>query len=136
MLNSQVNSALAIAPGNRAQGGNVCTWKCDVEALVGDGEIRDEAQLGLEIAIKACIDGRRQLGTCEASKRLHKTSILCYKQIVVVVLQMEGVKVELNSCCEKKNEPTRMSDIQEWSKKPVIFKKIYLFNLLDLLKRL
>lgn len=98
VLNSQDNSALVIVRQLRAGR----TWESDVKALVGDGEIWDEAQLGLEIAIETCIDGRRQLGAREPSERLHETPVLRDEQIVVVVLEMKGVKVELDSCWETK----------------------------------
>lgn len=102
--------------------GTALTWKCDVESFIWDGEIGYEAELGLEVAIETCVDGWRQFRTRESGQRLNKTPVLSDEQVVVMILQVEGVECELNSYWE--NKTNKLSE-------PIIQFK-FLFNPLRL----
>lgn len=83
---------IPLLPGLR-----LCTWEGDVESLERYGEVRNEAQLGLEVAVKAGVDGCRPLRAGESRQRLCKAAIFCYQEVVVVILQVEGMESELDT---------------------------------------
>lgn len=91
------------------------TWKCDVEPFVGDREVRYEAELGLEVAIETRIDGQGQFCACEAGEWLNKTPILSDEQIVMMILQVEGVKGELNAYWGNKTNAQMKHGSSFWS---------------------
>lgn len=78
---------------------NMCflTREGDVEPLKRYGEVRNEAKLGLEVAVQAGVNRRRPLRASESSQGLSKAAIFCYQEVVVMVLQVEGVKRELDT---------------------------------------
>lgn len=59
-----------------------------------DGEVRDEAQLGPEVAVEAGVEGRGPLGAGESGQRLGEAAVLGQQQVVMVVLQMKRVERE------------------------------------------
>lgn len=69
-----------------------------VEALIWNRKVRDESQLGFEVAIETRIDVARQLVAGQASQWLHETSVLSNQEVVMLVLQMKRIKLELDSC--------------------------------------
>ena len=83
------------------------TWEGDVEALVGHGEVRDESELGTEIAKEARFDGGRQDGAGEPGHRIGEAAVLCNEQVIVRVLQVERVKNELHSWGEEVSDEIR-----------------------------
>lgn len=81
-----------------AERGGVITGESDVEAVVGDGEVRDEPELSFEVAIETGVDVAGQLAAGEAGQRLQEAAVLGEQQVVVLVLQVEGVELELDPC--------------------------------------
>lgn len=73
------------------------TREGDVEPLQRDGEVRDEAELGLEVPVQAGVDRSRPLRAGEPSQRLGEAAVLCYQEVVVMVLQVEGMEGELDT---------------------------------------
>lgn len=88
------------------------TREGDVEPLKRYGEVRNEAQLGLEVAVQAGVNRRRPLRASESSQGLSKAAIFCYQEVVVMVLQVEGVKCELDTL-KKEGEKKKQSGIED-----------------------
>lgn len=60
--------------------------------------------MGFEVAIETGVDVARQLIAGQASQRLLETPVLRNQEVVVLVLQMEGVELKLDSCLRHKNK--------------------------------
>lgn len=73
------------------------TSKCNIESFIWYWKIWNEAQLSPEISIETSIDCWRKLWTSQACQGLGKTTILCNQQVVMMVFQMKGMKVELHT---------------------------------------
>lgn len=84
------------------------TREGDVESLKRYGEVRNKAQLGLEVAIQAGINWCGPLWAGKSSQRLCEAAIFCYQEIVVVILQVEGMESELDTL--KKKRESQQSD--------------------------
>lgn len=69
-----------------------------VEALVWNGKVRDESELGFEVAIETSIDVARQLVAGQASQWLQETPVLGNQEVVVLVLEMERIELKLDPC--------------------------------------
>lgn len=74
------------------------TWEGDVESLVGDGEVRQEADLSGVVSEQAGTERRRQRGSRQPPEGLGKTAVLRHQQMIVWALQVEGVEGELDTC--------------------------------------
>lgn len=85
------------------------TGESDVEAVVGDGEVRDEPELSFEVAIETGVDVAGQLAAGEAGQRLQEAAVLGEQEVVVLVLQVEGVELELDPCSDRHTGETLAS---------------------------
>lgn len=68
-----------------------------VEALIRNWKVRDETELGFEVAIETSIDVARQLVACQASQWLLETSVLSNQEVVMLVLQMKRAELKLDT---------------------------------------
>lgn len=76
----------------------VPTREGDVESLVGDGEVRQEADLSRVVSKQAGAQRRRQRGACQPPEGLREAAVLRHQQMIVRALQVEGVEGELDTC--------------------------------------
>lgn len=74
------------------------TREGDVESLVGDGEVRQEADLSRVVSKQAGAQGRRQRGARQPPEGLGEAAVLRHQQMIVRALQVEGVEGELDAC--------------------------------------
>lgn len=74
------------------------TREGDVESLVGDGEVRQEADLSRVVPEQAGAEGRRQRGARQPPQGLREAAVLRHQQMIVRALQVEGVEGELDTC--------------------------------------
>lgn len=75
----------------------ILTRECDVESLVGNGEVRQKADLSRVVSKQACTERRRQGGACQSPQGLREAAILCHQQMVMRTLKVEGVEGELDT---------------------------------------
>lgn len=76
----------------------VLTREGDVETLIGNGEVREKADLSRVVPKQACAEGRGQRGARQSPQRLRETPIFCHQQMVMRALQVKRVEGELNTC--------------------------------------
>ena len=74
------------------------TGEGDVEALVGDGEVGEEADLGGVVPEEPRAQGGGQGGARQPPQGLGEAAVLRHQQVVVGALQVEGVEGELHTC--------------------------------------
>lgn len=74
------------------------TRERDVEALVGDGEVGEEADLGGVVPEEPGTEGGGQGGARQPPQGLGEAAVLRHQQVVVRALQVEGVEGELHAC--------------------------------------
>lgn len=75
----------------------VLTREGDVESLVRNGKVRQEADLCCVVSKKSCAERWGQRGAREPPKGLREAAVLCHQQMVVRALQVEGVEGELDT---------------------------------------
>lgn len=74
------------------------TREGDVESLVGDGEVRQEADLSRVVPKEAGAKRRRQRGARQPPEGLREAAVLRHQQMIVRALQVERVEGELDTC--------------------------------------
>lgn len=73
------------------------TRERDVEALVRNGEVREEANLSRVVSKEPGAQMWRQRGARQSPQGLREAAVLRHQQVVVRALQMESVEVKLDT---------------------------------------
>lgn len=76
---------------------SILTRESDVKSLVGNGEVREKADLSRVVSKQSCTERWRQCGARQSPQRLREAAILCHQQEVVRALKVEGVEGELDT---------------------------------------
>lgn len=73
------------------------TREGDVESLIGNRKVREEADLSRVVSKKACAERRRQRRPRQSPQGLREAPVLCHQQMVMRALKVEGVEGELDT---------------------------------------
>lgn len=78
------------------------TGESDVESLVGNGKVRQKADLCRVVSEQARAEWGRQRGARQSPQGLREAAILRHQQMVVRALEVEGVEGELDTWIRRK----------------------------------
>lgn len=76
---------------------SILTGESDVESLVGDREVGEEADLSRVVSKQAGTERRGQRGACQPPQGLREAAVLRHQQMVMRALEVEGVEGELDT---------------------------------------
>lgn len=74
------------------------TWKGDIKAFVAHGKVRYEAKLHAEVPKEACFNTGGQHWAREPSHRVLEAAVFDDGKVIVILLQMERVKHQMDTC--------------------------------------